>query len=68
LTVVIDASVAIKWVLEEPGSEQAISLQDEELIAPALWLIEAANALWRRFHAAVGTAPTLRDHVRLLGG
>jgi predicted nucleic acid-binding protein len=46
--IVIDASVALKWVLDEPDSDAAIALRDEDLIAPALWLVEAANALWRR--------------------
>ncbi len=48
MTLVIDASVALKWVLDEPGSEAAEALLDEALVAPSLWLIEAANALWRR--------------------
>ena len=48
MSVVIDASVALKWVLDEPGKEGADALLDEELIAPSLWLLEAANALWRR--------------------
>ena len=48
MSVVVDASVALKWVLDEPGKEDADALLDEELIAPALWLLEAANALWRR--------------------
>lgn len=47
MSVVIDASVALKWVLDEPGSDAAAALFDEELIAPVLWLVEAANALWR---------------------
>jgi predicted nucleic acid-binding protein len=46
--IVVDASVALKWVLAEPDSEAAAALRNEELIAPALWLAEAANALWRR--------------------
>jgi predicted nucleic acid-binding protein len=46
--VVIDASVALKWVLDEPESEAAVALRGENLLAPALWLAEAANALWRR--------------------
>ena len=50
MSVVIDASVALKWVLDEPGREAADALLEEELIAPALWLLEAANALWRRTH------------------
>jgi predicted nucleic acid-binding protein len=50
--IVIDASVAVKWVIDEPESEAAVALRDQELIAPALWLAEAANALWR--HARIG--------------
>jgi predicted nucleic acid-binding protein len=46
--VVVDASVALKWVLDEAESEAALALRGEDLIAPALWLAEAANALWRR--------------------
>jgi predicted nucleic acid-binding protein len=48
VSVVIDASIALKWVLDEPGRDQADALLDDDLIAPVLWLIEAANALWRR--------------------
>ncbi|MGK9171493.1 type II toxin-antitoxin system VapC family toxin [Inquilinus limosus] len=48
MSLVIDASVALKWVLDEPGQEAADALLDRDLIAPSLWLIEAANALWRR--------------------
>ncbi|MBA3812727.1 MAG: type II toxin-antitoxin system VapC family toxin [Caulobacteraceae bacterium] len=48
MSVVVDPSVALKWVLDEPGAEAADALLDEELVAPSLWLIEAANALWRR--------------------
>ncbi|MGE3778886.1 MAG: type II toxin-antitoxin system VapC family toxin [Pirellulaceae bacterium] len=48
MTIVVDASVALKWVLHEEGSEAAERLLDEELIAPSLWLVEAGNALWRR--------------------
>jgi predicted nucleic acid-binding protein len=50
--VVVDASVALKWVLDEPASEAAVALREHELIAPAWWLAEAANALWR--HARIG--------------
>lgn len=56
MTVVIDASVALKWVLDEPGTKVADALLDEDLIAPAVWLIEAANALWRRARSGQITA------------
>ena len=52
MRVVVDASVAVKWILDEPGSEAAAALREQELIAPALWLAEAANVLWR--HAQTG--------------
>ena len=48
MTIIVDASVALKWVLHEAGSEIADRLLDEELMAPSLWLVEAGNALWRR--------------------
>ncbi|HLZ66721.1 MAG TPA: type II toxin-antitoxin system VapC family toxin [Aliidongia sp.] len=47
--IVGDASVALKWVCEEEGSDRAASLlTGRPLVAPALWLVETANALWRR--------------------
>lgn len=47
MTIVIDASVAVKWVLNEPRAAAAAALLAEELTAPEHWLAEAANALWR---------------------
>ncbi len=45
---VIDASVAIKWVIYEPDRDLAYALLDGSLIAPDLMLIECANALRSR--------------------
>ena len=45
--IVIDASVAIKWVLSEDGEAEAAALRTEDMIAPSFWILEAANALWR---------------------
>jgi predicted nucleic acid-binding protein len=45
---VIDASVAIKWVVPEIGSEAASELLGQELCAPSLWLAEAAGALVKK--------------------
>jgi predicted nucleic acid-binding protein len=44
---VIDASVAVKWLVTEAFSEEAASLLDTDLtlIAPELLFAEAANAL-----------------------
>ena len=47
VTVIVDASVALKWVIEEPGADAALALvADETLAAPDLLFIECANVLW----------------------
>src|SRR6266478_3695437 len=49
MTVVVDASVALKWVIEEDGSEAAGALLLEgPLAAPDLLMIECANVLWAK--------------------
>lgn len=51
---VVDASLAVKWVLKEPYTEEALSLGDRWLaeetkpIAPCLLFIEITNVLHRR--------------------
>jgi predicted nucleic acid-binding protein len=45
---IIDASVAFKWVVEEEGSEAAIALIGSgDLIGPTLIHAEVGNALWK---------------------
>ena len=56
MRIVIDASVAVKWVVNEPRTDAALALRNEQLIAPALWLAEAANALWRHVRLAEMTS------------
>jgi predicted nucleic acid-binding protein len=49
VTVVIDASVALKWVIDEEGSEAARGLLlGESLVAPDLMIVECANLLWAK--------------------
>lgn len=45
---VVDASVAVKWLVTEAFSEQAAQLLDKDLtlIAPELLFAEVTNALW----------------------
>ena len=45
---VVDASIAVKWLVHEEYSEHAASLLDDgnTLIAPELLFAEACNALW----------------------
>ncbi len=45
---VIDASVVIKWVVEEPGTEEALKLRRHRLFAPDLLVAECANVLWKK--------------------
>jgi len=49
-SVVLDASVAVRWVIEEEGSGEAASLLNQEIgwIAPRLLLTEVASALRRK--------------------
>jgi predicted nucleic acid-binding protein len=45
---VVDASVAVKWVLPEPDSGPAVALRETDaLIAPSLVIAEIGNALWK---------------------
>jgi predicted nucleic acid-binding protein len=48
LALVVDASVALKWVLQEPDSHLAEALLRTELnlLVPDFWLGEATNVLW----------------------
>jgi predicted nucleic acid-binding protein len=46
--IIVDASVAVKWVVSETGSAAAVALLQRPLGAPALWLSEASNALWAK--------------------
>ena len=48
MTLVIDASVAIKWVVAEPGTDAALSLRQERLFAPDSLIPECANVLWKK--------------------
>jgi len=47
-TFVIDASVAIKWVIDETGTTEALSLRRHRLLAPDLLIAECANILWKK--------------------
>ena len=48
--IVVDASVAIKWLLPEPGdaAAQELLVSEERLVAPSLIRTEVAAALARR--------------------
>ncbi len=45
---VVDASVAAKWVIDEPGTVQALKLRRHVLYAPDLLIAECANIVWKK--------------------
>lgn len=52
MKLVIDASVAVKWHLDQPGSDIAKGLgREASLIAPEFVLAEIASALWKYVRA-----------------
>lgn len=49
MTLVIDSTVAVKWLFEEPGSAEARRLLDrgEVLVGPDLLAVEFTNVAWK---------------------
>lgn len=48
-TLVIDASIAVKWVVEEDGTPLALGLRrNHRFAAPELLTAECANILWKK--------------------
>jgi predicted nucleic acid-binding protein len=49
MSLIVDASVAVKWYVDEPFSKEAASLLSRaDLAAPSLIFAEVGNALWKR--------------------
>lgn len=54
MNLVVDASVAVKWLFEEPDSDRAEALLASagmgrlRLVAPTILVAEIANVLWKR--------------------
>jgi predicted nucleic acid-binding protein len=63
---VIDASVAIKWVIDERGSEQALKLRRHAVAAPDLLISECANIVWKKVRLGELTGPEATMAIRLL--
>lgn len=48
-TLVIDANIAVKWVVPETGSIEAVALRSQfAFIAPDLLVPECVNILWKK--------------------
>ena len=72
--VVVDASLAVKWVVGEPYNSQACALLDHwrddgsRLLAPALFLYEVTNALAKRVQRRQLTLEQAKERLRFLQG
>ena len=70
--VVIDASLAVKWIIPEPYTEQAFRLSERwvseqiQLIAPCLILAEVTNAIFKRVNRRELDLLTAREALRTL--
>jgi predicted nucleic acid-binding protein len=65
--VVVDASVAAKWVIEEAYSAQAVQLLVYDArYAPDHWQAEAVNALWWKVFKADLTATDAQERLTVL--
>lgn len=58
MTLVVDASVAAKWLFEEAGTTEALALlgSSEAFAAPELILAEISNVAWKRCRRGVSPA------------
>ena len=70
MTLVIDASIAVKWYFEQPGWQEAraIAAGDDDLIAPELIHAETGSAVWQYVRAGViskDDARTIMDRMLL---
>lgn len=64
---VIDASIAIKWVIAEVDSGAAVALRDRfSFLAPELIVAECANILWKKVQRGELTAAEAGVAARLL--
>ncbi|MBV1796448.1 type II toxin-antitoxin system VapC family toxin [Siccirubricoccus sp. G192] len=68
MALVVDASVGLKWVLQEPDSHlaQALAVGDEELLVPDFWLNEACNICWLQVRKGKWTPDEARQGLALL--
>jgi predicted nucleic acid-binding protein len=68
MSLVVDASVGLKWVLPEPDSHlaEALVLHEPDLLVPDFWLHEATNILWLQVRKTRFTPDEAREALALL--
>jgi predicted nucleic acid-binding protein len=75
MTLIVDASVAMKWFVRESGSAAALDLlrSDDQLVVPDLIIAEVCNAAWKstrrdelelaQYREVLGSLPALFDEI-----
>ena len=68
MALVVDASVGLKWVLQERDSDLAapLVLAEPDLLVPDFWLNEATNVLWLQVRRKIFTPDETREGLSLL--
>jgi predicted nucleic acid-binding protein len=68
MALVADASVGLKWVLQEPDSHlaEALLVAEPGLLLPDFWLGEATNVLWLQVRRKQLTPNEARNGLALL--
>lgn len=66
---VVDASVVVKWVVEEAGTEAALALlKNYDVVAPDLILAECANIFWKKVRRGELSAAEARFAALMIEG
>jgi predicted nucleic acid-binding protein len=67
MTLVVDASIAVKWVLPEADSGRAVAMRetDEDLIAPSLVCAEIGTAICRAVIRGDLPAADAREYLKV---
>jgi hypothetical protein len=68
VALVVDASVGLKWVLQESDSHlaRALAISHETLLVPDFWLNEVSNVLWLQVRKNIFTPDEAREGLGLL--
>ena len=66
MSVVIDASIGIQWVVKEAGSVRAVKLLDRSPVVPGLFFAECANILWKKVERKELTSNAARERALVL--
>lgn len=64
---VVDASVVVKWVLQEPDSDVAVGLGRYPLTAPGLLHADCAGILWKAARRGFITAEQAAERLAVIG-